>query len=226
MNSTIKNIRLQFARWDDLPAEMQSLFAFFMGGDVSAGQTLYENYFYWYKIPHGISHVLRRLYFTCSDSMWNQMWEEENAANQLAVAYWMAKDRKNRLFQLESQITQALQHIPDPVPASEDRIVYMNHNPEKMDDPVVQLYYQFNMVRSALSRPLDLSYALRELVSPRSSDGITIPLARDFPLDEDLPYRTVNDMQKTLFAYGLELPNIQVVCMYSPAIQFVTWDEE
>ncbi len=226
MNNNIKNIRLQFTRWDDLPAEVQSQFASFMGDDPNAGQALYEHYFYWFNIPHQIGHVLRRLYQNQSENMWGKLWEEDMAANQLAVSYWRAKGHTSRLFHLENQISEALRHIPDPVPASEDRTVYINRNREKMDDPVVMVHYQFNMVRSAVTRPLEFPHALRKLVSSRTSDGITIPLSRDFPLDEDLPYRTVNDMQKTLQAYGLELPDIQVICMYSPAIQFIAWDGE
>jgi hypothetical protein len=225
MRSTIKNIRLHFSRWEDLPAEGQDQFIAFTGGDAKRGRSLYELYFYWYNIPHVVSHVLRRIYAGHNGSLWEQIWEEETAVNQLAVAYWRAKGQASRLLELEVELRQALLNIPDPVPNNEDRTVYLNRHAHEMADPAAYAHYQFNMVCSALAYPIDFSQALKTLVSPGANDGSTIPLSPDFPLDDDLPYRTVSDMRKTLAAYGLDLPDIQIICMYSPAIQFVIWDD-
>ncbi len=223
----MKNIRLQFARWDDLPPDIQAVFVqFAIGnrGDKSRqerGRALYELYFYWYNIPHEIGHVLRALFSTYSGK-----WDEETAVNQFAVSYWRAKGQIPRLLHLENEITQALAHIPDPVPANEDRAVYLERHHQELTDPASYAHYQFNMVRSAMAHPLDFSQALKRLITPQANDGTTIPLAPDFPLDEDLPYRTVEDMRRTLAAYDVHLPEVQIVCMYAPAIQFVTWDTE
>jgi hypothetical protein len=221
---SIKNIRLQFARWDDLTAEDQAQFTEFMGGDPQRGKSLYELYFYWYNIPHEVAHILRTIYNQQTNQIWDQIWEEETAVNQIAVSYWRAKGQQMRLLHLESEIIYALQHIPDPVPANEDRAIFLNRHHHDLADTSSYAHYQFNMVRYALAHPMDLSYALRKLVSPQASDGATIPISPDFPLDEDLPYRTVDDMRKTLAACGLRLPDIQIICMYSPALQFVLWD--
>lgn len=220
----IRNIRLQFARWDDLLVEDQAQFIDFMGGTPEQGKALYELYFYWYNIPHEIAHILRTIYVPTNGNLWNRIWEEETAANQIAVSYWRAKGQNVRLLHLENAIQKALVHIPDPVPANEDRAVFLNRHHQDLTDPSSYAHYQFNMVRYALAHPIDFSHALRTLVSPMANDGTTIPLSPDFPLDEDLPYRTVDDMRKTLYAYGLELPEVQVICMYSPALQFVLWD--
>ncbi len=217
----MKNIRLQFCRWDDLPADIQAVFVQFTIGNQQRGRALYELYFYWYNIPHEIGHVLRSLYSTCSEK-----WEEETRVNQFAVSYWRAKGQMPRLLHLENEITQALAHIPDPVPANEDRAVYLNLHHQELADPASYAHYQFNMVRAALAHPLDFSQALKKLITPQANDGTTIPLSPDFPLDEDLPYRTVEDMRRTLAAYDVHLPEVQIICMYAPAIQFVTWDSE
>jgi hypothetical protein len=221
----MKNIRLHFSRWEDLPDESQAEFAGFAGGAPQRGRSLYELFFYWYNIPSELAHVLRRAYST-QDNLLEQIWEEETAAHQVAVAFWRAKGQTRRLLELETMLRAALIHIPDPVPANEDRASYLNRNSRNLTAPAAFAHYQFNMVLSALARPLDFSQALKKLVSPLANDGSTIPLSPDFPLDEDLPYRTVDDMHRTVHAYGLELPELQVVCMYSPTIQFVTWDEE
>jgi hypothetical protein len=220
----LKNIRLQFARWDDLTDEDQAQFFTFMGNDADRGRKLYELYFYWYNIPHEIAHVLRKVYLPSNGDVWERIWEEETAANQLAVSYWRAKGQNARLMQLENDIRQALRNIPGTAPENEDRTAFLNRRHQDLTDPTTYAQHQFNMVRYALARPLDLSLALKTLVSPQATNGATIPLAREFPLDEDLPYRTVDDMRRTLYAYGLRLPEIQIICMYSPALQFVLWD--
>lgn len=220
----IRNIRLQFSRWDDLTVEDRTQFTEFMGGNAQQGKALYEMYFYWYNVPHEIAHVLRTMYSPANGKVQDRIWEEETAVNQIAVAFWRAKGQNTRLFQLENLIEKALVNIPDPVPANEDRIYYLNRHYKDLTDSVSYAHYQFNMVRYAIEHPLDFSHALRMLVSPKASDGTTIPLSPDFPLNEDMPHRTVEDMRRTLYAYGLEIPDVQVVCMYSPALQFIVWD--
>ncbi len=218
----IHNIRIHYARWQDLPPEVKATFAGFMGEGLEQGKAFYQLYFYWYNIAHEIGHTLRTLYGAAS----GKIWEEEMAVNQLAIAYWRAKGQMGRLLQLESGVRLALSHLADPVPADQDRVQYLNkHFQELGNNPAAYGHYQFSMVKAALERPLDFPQALRTLVTPRASDGATIPLAPDFPLDDQLPYRIVDDMRKTLAAYGLRLPEVQLVCAYAPALQFVLWEK-
>lgn len=218
----IKNVRLHYARWEDLPPEVKATFAGFMGEDMEHGKAFYRLYFYWYNIAHEVSHALRFLYGTYT----GKVWEEENAVNQLAVAYWRTKGQIGRLVQLETGLRQALTNLHDPVPADQDRITYLNTHYQKIgNDPAAYGHYQFSMVRAALERPMDLPNALRRFVTVDASDGATIPLSPDFPLDETLPVHLVEDIRKTLIAYGLKVPEVQAVCQVSPALQFITWDE-
>jgi hypothetical protein len=195
-----------------------------MGGDPQAGRSLYRQYFYWYNIAHEVSHVLRRIYASDRRADSQGFFEEETAVNQLAVAYWRAKGHAIDLLWLENQLRLALLNIPDPVPPYEDRPAYVNHHFQELSDPTSYAHLQFNMVVSALDRPLEFSAALQRLVSAQASDGVTIPISPDLPIDENLPYRLVEEMRKTLQAYNLPIPEVQVVCMYAPAIQFVTWE--
>ncbi len=211
-------IKLQYARWQDLPREVQDLFISFLDGNILRGQRFYQLYFYWYNIAHEVGHVLRGAYQKDRSSMW----DEEMACNQLAVAYWRAKGQSSRLLEMEREIRSILSLLPDPVPANEDRAAYFNkHFQEMGSDPAAYGHYQWSMVRSALERPLDFSQALKMLVTPAANDGSTIPLAPDLSIDENLPLRIVGDMERTLAAYGLSIPAIQVVCAYAPALQFV-----
>ena len=216
----LTNVRLQYARWEDLPDGDQGVFTSMMGGDPQRGREFYQLYFYWYNIAHEVGHVLRTMY-----GRWTgNNWEEENAVNQLAVAYWRAKGETERLMTLETTLRRALSNLPDPVPPHEDRATYLNqHLQEVSNNPAAYAHYQFNMVLAALTHPLEFSTALRQWISPDANDGTTIPLSPDYPLDEELPHRTVYDLRKTMTAYSLYLPDIQIACLYSPALQFVIW---
>ncbi len=223
INHNLTNIRLQYTRWEDLPSETQDLFITMMNEDAVQGGDFYRLYYYWYNVAHEIGHILRNLYGTATISAWN----EENAVHQFAVSFWRAKGETERLVKLETLLRRALVHLPDPVPAQENRAAYLNNNNQVVTDELAaNAHFQFNMVRSALAHPIEFSQALRSLISIRANDGITIPLQPDFPLDDELPHRTVHDLRKTLSAFGLKLPDIQIICFYTPALQFAAWDSD
>lgn len=223
INKDLKNFRLQYARWEDLPEDVQGTFTAMMGGDSEQGADFYRLYFYWFNVAHEVGHILRNLYYTSTVSMWN----EENAVNQFAVSFWRAKGETERLFTLDQLLRKALVNLPDPVPVHEDRAAYLNNHMQFVSsNPSAYGHYQFNMVRSALAHPIEFSHALRTLISFDASDGTTIPLQPDFPLDDELPHRTVHDLRRTMAAFGLYLPDIQIICLYTPALQFADWDIE
>lgn len=72
----MKNIRLQYAAWEALPSEFQSLFVQWQGNDPVRGQTFYELYFYWFDI----AHVLREQYGSTESSHG----DDETAVNSFA----------------------------------------------------------------------------------------------------------------------------------------------
>ena len=83
------------------------------------------------------------------------------------------------------------------------------------------------MVRTALERPLSFPLALKTLIAEDANNGTTIPLAPDAPFkNSQMPQQTVDDMRKTLAAYNIQLPPVQVICQYAPALQFVLWDRD
>ena len=45
----LKNIRLQYCGWEDLPGDVQDAFISFLGGERENGQAFYELYFYWFN---------------------------------------------------------------------------------------------------------------------------------------------------------------------------------
>lgn len=217
----LKNVRLQYARWDDLPIEVQNTFALWANGRLEEGRDFYRLYFYWYNVAREAACVLRASYgSTAAD-----VWVEEDAMNRFAVAYWRAKGQSLRLLDLEKKLRILLANLPDPVPADQDRRAYFRrHYQEICANPTAFAYFQFRIALENLQQPIEFPTALRTLISPIASDGNTIPLSPDIPMEETLPYFSVGDIAKTVSAYGLCMPEIQVTCAYHPALQFVQWD--
>lgn len=219
----LKNTRLQYACWEDLPADIQTWFASLMGNRPERGKGFYELYFYWYNITHELGHVLRAYYGT--GTVESRPWDEEIAANHLAVAYWHARNEDERLSLLGDWVREARATLPDPLPPGEERSRYFNtHYVELGSNPPAYGHYQLGMLLEVLEQPMNLQQALGSLVTPEVREGTLANPPTDVVVDSDLPHRTVNDMREHLAAYGVKLPELQVVCSYSPMIQFVQWD--
>lgn len=217
----MQNIRLQYTTWEEMPKEVQSLFDLWMDNRVGAGQTFYELYFYWFNIAHELAHVLRAHYGSQTDSHW----KEETAVNDFAVAYWNGRGETERLFRLRGLVIDAFAKLEDPVPTGENRFDYFdNHYRELSTNALAYAHYQFSMVLSALEKQLDFSQALHSLIKTQVKEVAPQPAVLYSVIDADLPPRIVSDMRIYLAPYGVDLPEMQIVCSFSPMIQFVDWD--
>lgn len=180
----MKNIRLQYSVWADLPADFQALFTQWNGGEPAHGQTFYELYFYWFDIPHEMAHVLRERYGATDP----HRWRDEVAVNTFAVAYWQARGESERLRKLHMLVNQVLSQLQDPTPPGADQADYFDQNYlELAQNPPAFGFYHFSMVLAALNRPLDWQQALRTLITPEAKDAA--PLTRQpYPaITVDLP---------------------------------------
>ncbi len=217
----LENVRVQFARWDQLPPDIQAWFAGLVGNQMERARSFYELYFYWYNIAHELGHVLQATYDAAAPSSFG----EETSVNQFAVSYWYAGNESERLLQLGQWVREALGTLRDPVPADEERSAYFDaHVAELVKDPAAYGHYQFGMVLAALRQPMDLFHALRTFVTPEATQGQQKTQSAYPSVDADLPHRIVDDTRRVLVTYGVSLPDVQVVCAYSPMIQFVRWD--
>jgi len=218
----MKNIRLQYSPWEDMSAEIQGLFIEWMDNAPQKGQSFYELYFYWYNIPHELGHILRGYYSSRGDTNW----QEENAVNSFAVAYWKARGESNRLQQFRQLVRSAFRKLADPVPIGEDRSSYLDeHYGELASVPSAYGHFQFSMVLNALEEKQNFIQALHSLITTQAIETIP-PHSTPYPeITSDLPYQIVSDMRNYLAAYKVELPDIEVVREFSPNLQFVTWDD-
>lgn len=217
----LKSVRIQYAMWEQLPPDIQAWFAGIMGNQKERGRAFYELYFYWYNLAHELGHVLQAAYGTAPASSF----DAETTVNQFAVAYWHACHENDRLSQLGQWVREALASLEDPVPSGEDRSAYFDtHISELVKNPGAYGHYQFTMVLAVLEHPMSLLHALRTLGTPDVTEGKSVTQSPYSAVDADLPYRIVDDLREVLALYGVNLPEVQVLCAYSPMIQFVRWD--
>ncbi len=192
-----------------------------MGNQVLAARNFFELYFYWFTIAHECGHILRKSYGTLSESRW----VEEETANEFAVAYWRAFGETARLGQLARMVSTARSLLPNPILPDQNPSAYFDtHYEELAGNLPAQTYLQFSWMLQALDRPLDLAQVLR---SDITQDGLAVdpppPLA--YPeVQAGLPLRIIPDMRAMLGRYGVRLPEVGVICAYSPEIQFVSFE--
>lgn len=218
----MKNIRLQYTIWEEMSTEIQGFFMELMDNDLNRAQFFYELYFYWYNIAHEIGHILRGYHSSRS----NIRWQEENAVNSFAVAYWKARGELERLGQVRQFVHSAFIKLEDPVPDGEERSSYFDeHYRDLVSNPPAYGHFQFSMVLNALEEQWTFAQALQGLITPQAVEA-PYPRSKPYPeITSDLPYQIISDMRRYLVGYGVELPEIEVVRSFSPNLQFVTWEE-
>ena len=217
----MKNARIQYTSWEEMPAEIQAVFVGMMENDAERAQTFFELYFYWFVPAHEVAHVLRG-YYSTSDS---RHWNEETACNSFAVAYWKTRGETKRLLDLREFVHEAHGSLADPVPHDESRSEYFDtHYRELGSNPSAYGHYQFSMLLTALEEQVSLIEALRTFITPQASETVP-PSTNSYPvIRPNLPVQIVRDMYDYLAPYGVDLPEIQVIRSYSPNIEFVNWD--
>ncbi len=124
-------IYIQYALWEDLPAEVRSFTASLTGKGLAEGKSFYELYFYGYNIPHEVGHILR----TVANTRTERQWDEEMSCNRFAVAFWRARGAVDLLRQLEESLPLSLSRLPDPCPPDADRVDYFNRHYQELSDP-------------------------------------------------------------------------------------------
>jgi hypothetical protein len=210
---------LQFAAWDDLPADTREVFVHVSPRDGTGGAAFYRLYFYWYNIAHEVGHILRGQYHM----MTQDPHAEEVACNAFAVAYWRARGEHARRAGLQERLRVALSTLDDPVPAGEDRKGYfLQHYRELGQTPYAYGHYQFGMVLEQLGREAPFVDTLREVIHPAAA--APSPVASDgylaLALDAALPSRIVAGMRTWLATAEVTVPAVDLVCRFAPALQF------
>ena len=143
--------------WDTQPAEMRTAFRRFAAGDDAAAEHFFRAFFNRFIIAHEAAHWLQ----TATGRREPTLYENENMANRVAVAFWRTQPEGERLLsELERLAARAADNLADPTPPGENAVAYFGANYQTLArDPLKYGYYQFRFMRDALRDRSQLDFA-------------------------------------------------------------------
>lgn len=133
--------------WGDLPSNQRAIFTLF-GGDEAEGEQIFRAFFYRFLVAHEAGHWFQ----SRTGSQQPTLYENEDAANRIAVAFWMTQpDGEAFLAELESMLAGIVDRVPDPTPPGEDPVAFFGANYRALaEDGVGYGYFQFRFMQAAI----------------------------------------------------------------------------
>ena len=143
--------------WDTMPEQMRAVMRTFADGGDAEAEHLFRVVFNRFLIAHEAAHW----YQDHAQRRMPTLYENENAANRLAVAFWRTQpDGERFLAELEEVTSRAADALPDPTPPGEDPVAYFGANYQTLGaDPLKYGYYQFRFMRDAVRERAHLDFA-------------------------------------------------------------------
>lgn len=108
-----------------------------------------------------IAHEAAHWFQARADRREATLYENENVANRIAVAFWRTQPQGERfLAELEQLAAAAAANLPDPTPPGESPVTYFGANYQTLGrDPLKYGHYQFRFMVDALRDRLQLDFA-------------------------------------------------------------------
>ena len=155
--------RIVIPSWESTSPEMRSVFQTFAAGD--AAERLFRVVFNRFLIAHEAGHWFQAR----ANRREATLYQNEDAANRLAVAFWRTQPGGERfLAEVEQLVTAAAAALTDPTPPGEDAVAYFGANYQALGrDPLKYGYYQFRFMRDALAVRSQLDFARMVAQDPR-----------------------------------------------------------
>ena len=149
--------RITVPWWDAVQPEMRTVFRTFAAGADEEAEYLFRAFFNRFLVAHEAAHWFQAR----ANRRAPTLYENENVANRLAVAFWRTQPEGERfLAELERLATRAAEVLPDPTPTGEDPVAYFGANYQTLGrDPLKYGYYQFRFMRDALRDRSELDFA-------------------------------------------------------------------
>lgn len=217
---------IQYASWDQLPAEFREGLGSMIDGTPEEAHEFYRLYFYWFFVPHEMGHLLRQ-HFGTDGYRHGSYWSEEQDVNDFAVAYWRHLGCDRRLDEVGAFAKRALAVLPDPVPAGTEPQAFLDANFETVvAQPQVYGYFQFSMIAESLEKTLDFVPTIRRCIWEDAVDAGATP-DLDYPrIHEDLPREIVADLVPVLEQHAIDVPPVGVIKEFAPHLSFVVRRDE
>lgn len=142
--------------WESQPSPMREIFRTFAGGDDAEGEYLFRAFFNRFLIAHEAAHWFQG----GAGRRRPTLYENEQAANRLAVAFWRTQPGGEPLLAELQQLAEgAVAALSDPTPAGEDPAQYFGANYQMLGrDPLKYGYYQFRFMADALRERAQLDF--------------------------------------------------------------------
>lgn len=143
--------------WDAVPDAMRPVFHTFAGGGDAEAEEVFRAIFNRFLVAHEAAHW----YQDRASRRQPTLYENEDAANRIAVAFWRTQpDGERFLAELERITARAAEALPDPTPPGEDAAAYFQANYQTLGaDPLKYGYYQFRFMRDAVRDRTRLEFA-------------------------------------------------------------------
>ena len=143
--------------WSTSPPEMRVVFRTFSGGDGTDAEYFFTAFFNRFLVAHEAAHWFQAQ----AGRREPTLYENENAANRLAVAFWRTQPGGEAfLASLERMADVAASNLPDPTPVGQDPVAYFGANYQTLGrNPLQYGYYQFTFMRDALRARHSLDFA-------------------------------------------------------------------
>lgn len=136
IDSTIINLPF----WDELIPEQKDFFADVDGGK-NEGKEVFGLFFNGFYLTHELGHSL----FAFAGKHFDNAYDNEFAANKLAILYWMAVGEDNNLNKCYLYAKKMLNTLKNPVPPNENYKDYISLNYYQLaSDPYKYSYIQFS----------------------------------------------------------------------------------
>ena len=141
-NYSVDSNILHTSDWGTLDAESKGRFnavASGIGNGIS-GERYFELSVHQWILVHELGHWWRACQHQTA-----KPYEDEMAANRIAIAFWREEDPAFMAFKLAG-FQRFLTMLPSPVPAGESTIDYLNNNYDKLPGGQAYTWYQATMI--------------------------------------------------------------------------------
>lgn len=137
--------------WESADPNLKRLFQYWIekSGVEDSAKHFFNQNFNWFLVAHELGHYLQETQ-KIRGIDYNDRWNGEIYANQVAVSFWMSQGKEKELTDFIENTTKIMNFLKSPNNSSESEEDYFNnHHRELAQDPNKYAYYQFLFYKMA-----------------------------------------------------------------------------
>lgn len=140
--------------WKSANPNMKKLFEYWIEktGVEDSAEHFFNQNFNWFLVAHELGHYLQETQ-KIRRIDYNDRWNGEIYANQVAVSFWIAQGKEKELTDFINNTTKIMKFLSSPNDSKESEEDYFNKNHRELaQDPNKYAYYQFLFYKMAFDR--------------------------------------------------------------------------